>query len=200
MTKKVLLISGPSGAGKSFLQDRLADFKIYQKLIPSTTRNPRNGEVDGVDYNFLSPQNYKILKNKDLFLTDYLINQNNYCFRKDYLVRTKNPVIVISTQTILDFITIFPNFELVYLLPVNLEILRENMKRRGDQEMEINKRLKIAISEVSFWQEIKLQIKNTEIIVENDQSIQEFIQSLEVLENEKIKNTEPRKELKRQIF
>lgn len=70
------------------------------------------------------------------------------------------------------------------------------MKRRGDTEMEINKRLKMAISEVSFWREIKSKVKNIEIIVENDQSIQEFIQSLEVLENEKIKNTK----LKRRIF
>lgn len=197
MNKKILLISGPSGVGKSFLQDKLAT-KNYQKLIPSTTRNPRIGEVDGVDYNFLLPENYQRLKNQKLFLTDYLIGGQHYCFRKDFLSQiVKTPIIVIATQTILDFVQIFSNFELIYLFPKNMEILQRNMQKRGDSESEIIKRLKMAENELIIWVGIKNKIKNTKII-ENDYNLLEFIQNLEL--ETRTGNKEFREKFFRPIF
>ncbi len=56
---KMVLISGPSGAGKSTICRRLLQDPRVQFSISATTRAPRTGEVDGRDYHFLSPQEFR---------------------------------------------------------------------------------------------------------------------------------------------
>ena len=60
MSGQILIISGPSGSGKSTLLSRLmAEFDNLYFSISSTTREPRAGEKNGVDYNFISTDEFK---------------------------------------------------------------------------------------------------------------------------------------------
>ena len=102
-------------------------------------------------------------------------------FWKEFKFINKIPLIVIATRTIFDFVKIFPDSDLIYLLPKNLEILEQNMKRRKDLANEITKRLETSQNELKLWQKIKIELKYTEIIIKNDQSLDEFIKEIKVV-------------------
>lgn len=55
----LLILAGPAGSGKSTLCDRLvAEFPGFSRVVTTTTRTPRTGEVDGVHYHFLTPEQF----------------------------------------------------------------------------------------------------------------------------------------------
>lgn len=76
--KKVITITGKSGSGKSTLAKKLTDTGLFGEVISFTTRLPRDGEVNGVDYNFISMEEAeKIVKNNEA-LQHVIINGNHY--------------------------------------------------------------------------------------------------------------------------
>ena len=65
----MLIISGPAGSGKNTVSERLiSEFPQIKRVVTSTSRPPRGAEKDGVDYHFLSPENFvKGIENGDFF-------------------------------------------------------------------------------------------------------------------------------------
>lgn len=55
---KLIALIGKAGSGKSFLQDKWVKERDYHKVVSSTTRPPREGEINGVDYNFISEEEF----------------------------------------------------------------------------------------------------------------------------------------------
>ena len=80
MNCNLFIISGPAGVGKTTLCDRLLiDFaENLKRVITATTRKPRVGEVDGVDYYFLSKQEFERKKSQNAFLENEIIHGNEY--------------------------------------------------------------------------------------------------------------------------
>ena len=75
----ILILSSPSGAGKTTLAKKIIDLDPTFKLsVSCTTRKPRENEVDGVDYKFLSIEEFNKLKFKDLFLEHAKVFGNYY--------------------------------------------------------------------------------------------------------------------------
>ncbi|MDB4465597.1 AAA family ATPase, partial [Akkermansiaceae bacterium] len=74
----LLLVSGPSGSGKTTLCRRLADEKEAHYAISCTTRPPREGEVDGRDYHFLSKDDFTARIDGGEFLEHAEVHQNYY--------------------------------------------------------------------------------------------------------------------------
>lgn len=62
-----IILVGASSSGKSTIEKILADEHGYEKIVPYTTRNPRDGEVNGVDYNFTNNDTFKDMLDTDLF-------------------------------------------------------------------------------------------------------------------------------------
>ena len=79
MSGQILLISGPSGSGKSTLLSRLmSEFDNIYFSISSTTRPPRDGEKDGVDYHFISVDEFKKGIDNGKFLEWANVHKNYY--------------------------------------------------------------------------------------------------------------------------
>ena len=103
---------------------------------------------------------YQKLKTGGLLLTDYEISENYYCHQiSDLEKMSKTPAIVTGTSTILDFTKLFPNNKLVYLASKSMEILGDNMRKKGDSEANISKRLSLAKLELNLWEKIKPQVR-----------------------------------------
>lgn len=75
---KMVLISGPSGAGKSTICRRLVQDPRVEFSVSATTRTPRAGEVDGRDYHFLSPQEFRAKTAAGEFIEQAEVHGNMY--------------------------------------------------------------------------------------------------------------------------
>ena len=73
----LFIISGPAGSGKTTICDGLIEKETLQRIVTSTTRSPRQGEIDGLDYHFLTPDDFKTKIKEDAFY-EYATVHNNY--------------------------------------------------------------------------------------------------------------------------
>ncbi len=75
LKKKLICIVGKSGAGKSYIEDALTKYmSIGRKCVSHTTRSPREGEIDGVDYYYIDVEKFLKMKCDDLLLEDTVYN------------------------------------------------------------------------------------------------------------------------------
>src|SRR5699024_4654477 len=131
-------LSGPSGVGKGTVRKNL--FKQDPDLkysVSMTTREMRLGEEDGVDYHFRSKQDFEqmIKKNK---LLEYSTYVNNYYWTpKEYVLDTlesrHDVFLEIEVQGALQVKENFPEVVFIFLLPPNLEELKNRIKKRGTE-------------------------------------------------------------------
>lgn len=152
---KLIVISGPSGTGKGTICKEILKrcHNIYMS-ISATTREPRDGEVDGKDYYFLSKEEMiKKIDNKEL-LEWAEVYGNIYGTPKDkveeMLEAGKDVLLEIDTQGALNVQKMFlTEGTFIFLLPPSLSELEKRIRNRGkDSKDAIVKRLNAAILEI----------------------------------------------------
>ena len=145
---KLIIFSAPSGAGKSSLIKKLIELSesTIDLSVSVTTREPRDGEVDGVDYFFISEQEFLKLEKQDAFLESANVNGYHYATLKSFVDEKTSSVISVILdidvqgfkqvkQTSQDNVSIF-------ILPPSLEELEQRLFNRGSESAEsIKKRL-----------------------------------------------------------
>lgn len=151
----ILLISGPSGAGKSTLLEKLArEFNDFYFSISSTTREIRTGEKEGVNYYYLSQEEFENGIKNDEFLEYANVHGNYYGtpIKPIYnaLASGKNVILDIDVQgfrIVKD--KLGKDFLSVFITPQNEKVLKERLYNRGTENKDvIAKRLHNATAEV----------------------------------------------------
>ena len=136
-----IVIIGPTGSGKTTLAQKLVE-KGYERIPQYTTRPMRDGEVDGVDYHFVSQEHFKQLFARDFFaeVTAYEAKFGT-CFYgsavEDYQP-DKKQVIILNPKGVLDLKNVS---KFVVYLDLNETLLARRLSDRGDSIEEINRRL-----------------------------------------------------------
>ncbi|NLK17749.1 MAG: guanylate kinase [Clostridiales bacterium] len=151
---RLIIISGPSGVGKGTVVSIL--MKKCDNLIKSvsiTTRKPRAGEVDGVNYFFRSVDEYLAIKEKDGFLETFQIYGNYYGTPAEFVNRKlsegKNVLLEIDVQGALEVKRKMPEALLIFIAPPSLEELKDRLKGRNTEDKEsFKKRLSAAEAEI----------------------------------------------------
>ena len=144
---KLFVISGSSGVGKgTVIKEFLKKNPEFKLSISCTTRNPREGEVDGVNYFFLSRDEFKSFIDKDDFLEWAEFSGNMYGTRKEYVLRKlaegNNIILEIDTQGALKVKEKMPEATLIFILPPSFEELEARLRgRHTETEEAIQKRL-----------------------------------------------------------
>ena len=162
MNSIALVISGPAGVGKTTLCDRLlSDFETQlTRVITVTTRHPREGEVDGKDYLFISKLEFEDLIEVDAFIEYAQIHDNYYgslkktfleLFQKDQDVLLN--IDIQGTASLKNLESSYPFLKnrviSVFVMPKSLNELRDRLKTRNlDTTEEIEKRLTTAANEI----------------------------------------------------
>jgi len=153
MKGKIFVISAPSGTGKTTIQRLLLEaIPSLKSIITCTTRKPRNGEKNGVDYKFLTEKDFKEKIKKGEFLEYANVYGNFYGTPKkevmEKLNKGENVLLVIDTQGGISVKKIFPDAVLIGILPPSAKEQEKRLRRRGDiSEEEIKKRLEAAKDE-----------------------------------------------------
>jgi len=155
MNKKGILIvvSGFSGAGKGTLMKALLNkYDNYALSISATTRNPREGEVDGREYFFKTTEEFEKMIAQDE-LIEYAKYVNNYygtprAYVEEQLASGKDVILEIEIQGALKVKEKFPETLLLFGTPPSADILRGRLIGRGTETMEvIESRMKRAAEE-----------------------------------------------------
>ena len=157
----LFIISGPAGSGKTTICDGLMEKESLQRIVTSTTRSPRQGEVDGLDYHFLSTEDFKIKIEEDAFYEYATVHSNYYGTQKADILTPilagENLLLNIDVQgakTITEKASadeaLNGHLVSIFIMPPSLEELNARLQNRGtDSEEEIERRLTVARSEMT---------------------------------------------------
>ena len=160
-TGTLLLVSGPSGSGKTTLCRRLSDEDEAHYSISCTTREPREGEVNGRDYHFLDREDFKARIAAGDFLEHAEVHGNHYGTLKsevlDFISDGRDVVMDIDVQGA-DQVRACDDAEIraalidLFVMPPSEEELRARLTGRGtDAEEVIALRMKNALEEMEHW-------------------------------------------------
>lgn len=178
----LFVISGPSGAGKgtliSLLTQRYPDTWVS---VSATTRAPRPGEVDGVDYHFLSEEEFEQILEEGGFLEQALVHGKHYGTLKRYvdehMARGEQVILEVDVQGARQVKTIMPDAHYIFIEPPSIEELERRLRGRNTEtEEQINKRLDTALLELSAKMEYDVQLVN-EDLEETYQKLEAYIKS-----------------------
>lgn len=163
----LLVVSSPSGAGKTTITRLLLEEEKYVSIsISATTRQPRPGEIEGVHYQFKTPEEFKALLEANAFLEHAHVFGNDYGTLRapvDELLENGYDVLLdIDWQGAQQIIQEERSRVVsVFILPPSLATLAERLRGREQDTAEvIAERMGEALSEISHWAEYDYVIVN----------------------------------------
>lgn len=149
----LIIVSGPSGCGKgTVLAEILKSDRIFYS-VSATTRSPRPGETDGVNYYFLTKEKFEKLIEEDGML-EYASYCGNYYGTpkrpvEEMLEQGKHVILEIEVQGAMKVMEKCPEAVFVFILPPSLKELERRLNKRGTEaEDVIKKRLSEAAGEI----------------------------------------------------
>ena len=163
----LFVFSGPSGVGTGTLKAKLfeefADRIAYS--VSATTRGPREGEVDGKDYFFISRQEFERRVKNNEFLEHAEFAGNCYGTPRAYVEKLldsgMNVVLEIDVQGALQVMKSMPECVSVFILPPSFEELEHRLRGRGTEtEEKVRERLETAKRELPYAPQYDYQIVN----------------------------------------
>ncbi len=167
---KIIVYSGPSGVGKGTIKEKIFSDNIFNLIfsVSATSRKKRAGEKEGIDYFFLSENDFKKKIEEDYFL-EWATFANNYYgtplnFVNQKLNEGYNIFLEIELAGAKQIISKMPDAITIFISPPSIEELRQRLLKRGTESIDtINKRIEIAKNELEEKQIFKYNIINDNI-------------------------------------
>ena len=165
----LIVLSGPSGVGKgtvcTALRSRVPEL-VYS--VSATTRSPRLGEVNGVNYFFKSREQFMDMIDNDQLLEYAEYVGNYYGTPRDFVEETlasgKDIILEIEVQGALKVKEKFPEGIFVFLMPPSLDELKDRIQGRGtESQATIDHRMSVAVDEINLLQHYDYAVVNDEI-------------------------------------
>ena len=155
----MVILSSPSGAGKTTITKKIQQkYQSFKISVSHTTRKPRSNEVDGVDYHFISKNEFEKLIKDQKFYEYAKIFDNYYGTLKqnvDELIKKNDIIFDIDWQGTKQ-LSKYKNLDLIkiYLLPPNKDELKKRLVRRNqNSDEEVDKRFKAFDEDIKHWQD-----------------------------------------------
>jgi guanylate kinase len=165
-TGTLFVVAAPSGGGKTSLTRALLEKDPGIRLSVSyTTRPPRPGEQDGVDYHFVSAERFMALRDAGEFLEHAHVHGNWYATSASWLNQQieagQDVLLEIDWQGAAQVRRLIPSSVHIFILPPSLALLEERLHRRGqDDKATIARRLEAARDEMRHCTEFNYVIIN----------------------------------------
>lgn len=186
MNKKAILFSAPSGSGKTTIIKRVMDyFDCFEFSISATSRNPRVGETDGVDYYFLDKDTFvKRVQAGDFLEWEEVYEGTWYGTLKSEIDRIcEKGKIVIFDVDVNGGINLKKYFGeealALFVMPPSIEVLEQRLRKRGtESEESIQKRLGRSAKELNEASKFDVTIVNDDLeraVEETRRVLEEFL-------------------------
>lgn len=182
----LVVISGPSGTGKGTVcQKLIAERDNIRYSVSATTRKPREGEIDGVSYFFVSESDFLGMLEKDALIEWDKFCDNYYgtpkAFVESCLEKGTDVILEITVEGALEIKQKYPDCVLIFIVPPSFEELRRRIENRATECCDvIEKRLESAANEIKY-------IGKYDYVILND-SVDNAVLNIEkVLDAERLK-------------
>lgn len=169
-TGTLVVISGPSGAGKGTVCQELIKRNDNVKLsISMTTRLPREGEEDGVNYYFVSKEEFEQRIKDNKFLEYAVVHNGKYYGTpkdkvEEMLKNGKDVILEIDIQGALAINNLIPEAVFIFIMPPSMEILKERLiKRNTETKEQILERFTKAYVEINEVSKYNYVVINDEV-------------------------------------
>ncbi len=177
---ELFIISAPAGGGKTTIVNMLLkEVPNLVRAITCTTRKPRDGEEDGKDYYFLTKEEFEESIKNDKFLEYAKVHDNYYGTPREEVEKLlnegKDVILIIDVQGMRQLRKKI-KLNAIFILPPSLEELINRMKKRGESEEEIKKRLETAKKELPAWKEYDYVVVN-DVLEKAKENIKKIILS-----------------------
>ncbi len=165
---KLFVLSGPGGVGKSTITKALADHPEFWVSVSATTRTPRSGERDGVDYFYISAEEFdrRISANEFLEWAEFAGNKYGTPANavKEKLSKGLNVILEIEIDGARQVRKSSEDAKLIFIAPPSWEELVKRLEGRGtDSEERRNERLKLAQEEMAAQSEFDYVVVNDQL-------------------------------------
>jgi len=183
----LFIISAPSGSGKTTLCNRLIDSLVgLGRSISMTTRPPRSGERDGIDYIFIEKDEFLKRNKKNEFLEWAKVFDEYYGTSKKHvkhlLAKRQDVVLNIDVQGAMKIKRLRMRSVYIFIMPPSVSMLKERLVSRStDSKKEIAKRLKLVKKEISYMPRYDYVVVNNKL-----ESALESLRSIVIAERCKI--------------
>ena len=151
----LFVVSGPSGCGKGTILAEILKYENIYYSVSATTRTPRVGEIDGVNYHFYTKDKFEQLISNDGML-EYASYCDNYYGTprkpvEDMLLTGKHVILEIEVQGAMKIKEKCPDAVFIFILPPSIKELKRRLNKRGTETEDIiNKRINEAEGEIRF--------------------------------------------------
>ncbi len=165
----LIVVSAPSGAGKTTLcREVRAHLTDLAYSVSYTTRRPRPGEVDGVDFHFVTEAAFTEMRDAGRFAEWAQVHGNLYGTHAGTLERAlaegRDVLLDIDTQGARQLRARYPEAALIFIIAPSMAELEQRLReRRSDGEREIKRRLDRAREEIQLWRQYEYLIVNRDV-------------------------------------
>ncbi len=200
MEKNMLIVvSGPAGSGKgTVLKEVMSLSDDFAYSVSATTRKPRPGEVDGVNYFFISREEFE-----ENIKNDTLIEYTEYCgnyygtinSKVSEMLENKNVILEIEVEGAMNVKKKFPEAVLILLLPPDYKTLEARLRGRGTETDEVIKaRLAQSKNELACFE------KYDYVVINRNEGARDAALDIINITNSEIKRTSRRLEVKEKFY
>ncbi|MDU4961459.1 MAG: guanylate kinase [Sporomusaceae bacterium] len=166
----LVILSGPSGTGKGTIcKELMQNYPNLHYSVSATTRSPRPGEVNGVNYWFVSEPEFRSMAANDELLEWAEVYGRCYGtpvkYVKEQLQRGQDVILEIDMQGAMQVKEKFPQGVFIFLVPPSIGELETRIHKRGTETKDIiNLRLSCVYKELSFIHQYQYVVVNDEVV------------------------------------
>ena len=188
----IVTLSGVTGIGKSFFKNLIVEELGFKNMVINTTRQIRANEINGIDKNFLSNEQFEILKKQNKIVVDFEFLGNRYAYNVKDMNSIQNQVTELHYSTIYEFKKNAKNVFSIYILPNDLQRAKAELINRKLLPEVQNARLNEIDEHIKKFHENKNLQKQFDCIFINNYDEQSKLKLLNIIK-ERLEKTNEKK-------